>query len=138
MAAVIPTTYVVAPCPSSSSSSSCQELSNYTSQPSVFFTNNTVIYFLEGHHMLHQQDLVMISGVTNLTLQGLGTMETGPHETVIQSTVVNRCSRSTGGIIIASLLPSVQSLCLDVQTGQLPASPVIVLQLCMHGCCKFI
>ena len=102
------TYYVVAPggapCPSSSSSStsssSCQELSNYTSQPSVFFTNNTVIYFLEGHHMLHQQDLVMISGVTNLTLQGLGTMETGPHETVIQSTVIIRCSRSTGGFII--------------------------------------
>ena len=50
--------------------------------------------------MLHQQDPVMISGVTNLTLQGLGTMETGPHETVIQSTVVIRCSRSTGGFII--------------------------------------
>ena len=98
------TYYVVAPdgasCPSYSSSSTCQELSNYTSQPRVFFTNNTVIYFLEGHHMLHQQDLVMISGVTNLTLQGLGTMETGPHETVIQSTVVIRCSRSTGGFII--------------------------------------
>ena len=50
--------------------------------------------------MLHQQDPVMISGVTNLTLQGLGTMETGPHETVMQSTVVIRCSRSTGGFII--------------------------------------
>ena len=50
--------------------------------------------------MLHQQDLVMISGVTNLTLQGLGRMETGPHETVTQSTVVIKCSRSTGGFII--------------------------------------
>ena len=78
---------------------SCQDLSNYmyTSQPSVFFADNTVIYC---HHMLHQQDLVQISGVTNLTLQGFGTMATGSHETVRQSTVVIRCSRSTGGFII--------------------------------------
>ena len=98
------THYVVAPdgapCPTASSPTICRELSYYISRPSVFFTNNTVIYFLEGHHMLHQQNLVMISGVTNLTLQGLGTMETGPHETVMQSTVVIRCSRSTGGIMI--------------------------------------
>ena len=50
--------------------------------------------------MLHHQDLVMINSVTNLTLQGWGTMETGSHETVIQSTVVIRCSISTGGFII--------------------------------------
>ena len=94
--------YVVAAngtsCPNSSSSSStCQELSYYTSQPSVFFTNNTVFYFLEGHHILDQQ--VVISGVNNLTLQGLGTIETGHHETVTQSTVVIKCNRSTGGFV---------------------------------------
>ena len=93
--------YVVAPngapCPNSSSSSTCQELSYYTSQPSVFFTNNTVFYFLEGHHILDQQ--VVISGVNNLTLQGLGTIETGHHETVTQSTVVIKCNRSTGGFV---------------------------------------
>ena len=98
------TYYVVVPdgasCPSSSSSSSCQELSHYISQPSVFFSNNTVFYFLEGHHMLDPLHLVMISGVTNLTLQRLGTIETGLHETVIQSTVVFRCSRFNGGFII--------------------------------------
>ena len=92
--------YVVAangaPCPTSSSSS-CHELSYYTSQPSVFFTNNTVFYFLEGHHILDQQ--VVISGVNNLTLQGLGTIETGHHETVTQSTVVIKCNRSTGGFV---------------------------------------
>ena len=95
--------YVVAPngapCPPtfSSSSSTCQEVSYYTSQPSVFFTNNTVFYFLEGHHTLDQQ--VVISGVNNLTLQGLGTIETGHHETVTQSTVVIKCNRSTGGFV---------------------------------------
>ena len=85
-----------APCPTSSSSS-CHELSYYTSQPSVFFTNNNVFYFLEGHHILDRQ--VVISGVNNLTLQGLGTIETGHHETVTQSTVVIKCNRSTGGFV---------------------------------------
>ena len=70
--------------------------------------------------MLHQQDLVMISGVTNLTLQGLGTMETGPHETVRQSTVVIRCSRSTGGFIIMdSESVTISTITMSGCTGQL-------------------
>ena len=79
-----------APCPNTAST--CQELSFYTNQSSVYFTNNTVFYFLEGHHFLDQQDAVTITGVRNLTLQGLGTMEAGPHETVMQSTVVINCN----------------------------------------------
>ena len=73
--------------------------------------------------MLHQQDLVMISGVTNLTLQGLGTMETGPHETVMQSTVVIRCSRSTGGFIIMdSQSVTISTITVSGCAGQLPYS----------------
>ena len=37
--------------------------------------------------------------MNNLTLQGLGTIETGHHETVTQSTVVIKCNRSTGGFV---------------------------------------
>ena len=70
--------------------------------------------------MLHQ-NLVMVSGVTNLTLQGLGTMETGPHETVMQSTVVIRCSGSTGGImIIDSQSVTISTITVSGCEGQVP------------------
>ena len=85
-----------APC---TASYTCQELSAYTNQSSEFFTSNTVFYFLSGHHILNQQDLVVINNVSNLTLQGLGTVEQGAHETVMQSTVVIQCTGSTGGFV---------------------------------------
>ena len=90
--------YVVAPdgdpCPNSSSI--CKELSYYTSQ-AMLFTNNTVFCFLKGHHILEQEGFVTIINVSNLTWQGMGAMEMGPHETTMQSTVVIKCNRSTGG-----------------------------------------
>ena len=90
--------YVVAtggdPCPNSSST--CQELSYYTNQTTLF-GSNTVFYFLKGRHILNQAGFVTITGVTNLIWQGMGAMEMGPHETTMQSTVVIKCNRSTGG-----------------------------------------
>ena len=83
-----------APCPRKTLN--CHELSFYTNQSSVYFISNTVFYFLEGHHFLDQQNLVSIQDVRNLTLQGLGTMEAGPHETVMQSTVVIDCNGGFG------------------------------------------
>ena len=89
--------YVVAPdgdpCPNSSFA--CRELSYYTNRP-MLFTSNTVFCFLKGHHIL-DQGFVTITGVSNLTLQGMGAMEMGPHETTMLSTVVIKCNRSTGG-----------------------------------------
>ena len=90
--------YVVAPdgdpCPNSSST--CQELSYYTNQP-MLFTNNTIFYFMKGYHILNREGFITITGVSNLTWQGIGAMEMGPHETTMQSTVVIKCNRSTGG-----------------------------------------
>ena len=93
--------YVVAPdgdpCPKSPCT--CRELSYYTNRM-MLFTNNTVFYFLKGRHILDRKGFVTITDVSNLTWQGMGAMEMGPHETTMQSTVVIKCNRSTGGFMI--------------------------------------
>ena len=67
----------------------CYSLSYFTEHPSLYFSDNTVFYFLEGRHVLN--DTIEINGVSNLTLKGLGTMEQGFHYTVLQSTVEISC-----------------------------------------------
>ena len=75
----------------------CHNLSYYTADYISYFTDDTIFYFLEGTHIL--QDTLKISGVSNITLQGLGHIEQGFHETVMQSTLVIRCSDyNRGGI----------------------------------------
>ena len=75
----------------------CHNLSYYTADYAFYFTDDTIFYFLEGTHIL--QGLLEISGVSNITLQGLGHIEQGFHETVMQSTSVIRCSGyNRGGI----------------------------------------
>ena len=68
----------------------CHDLSYYTASNISFFTDDTIFYFLEGTHTL--QGILNISNVNNITLQGLGHMESGFHETVMQTTSVIRCS----------------------------------------------
>ena len=68
----------------------CHNLSYYTDDYASYFTDDTIFYFLEGTHIL--QGTLEISGVSNITLQGLGHIEQGFHETVMQSTSVIRCS----------------------------------------------
>ena len=75
----------------------CHNLSYYTDDYTSYFTNDTIFYFLEGTHIL--QDTLEISHVSNITLQGLGHIEQGFHETVMQSTSVIMCSDyDRGGI----------------------------------------
>ena len=75
----------------------CHNLSYYTADYEFFFTNDTIFYFLQGTHIL--KGTLIISGVSNITLQGQGDIEQGFHETVMQSTSVIRCSDySRGGI----------------------------------------
>ena len=66
----------------------CHNLSYYTDNYSSYFTDDAIFYFLEGTHIL--QDTLEISGVSNITLQGLGHIEQGFHETVMQSTSIIR------------------------------------------------
>ena len=68
----------------------CHKLSYYTDDYTSYFTNDTIFYFLEGTHIL--QGTLEISHVSNITLQGLGHIEQGFHETVMQSTSVIMCS----------------------------------------------
>ena len=75
----------------------CHNLSYYTADYSSYFSDGIIFYFLEGTHIL--QGTLEISGVTNITLQGLGHIEQGFHETVMQSTSVIMCSdNNRGGI----------------------------------------
>ena len=88
----------------------CHNLSYYIADCSIYFTNDAIFYFLEGTHTL--QGILNIRNVSNITLQGLGHIEQGFHETVMQSTSVIRCSdsnrtgirfSSSGNITIKSL-----------------------------------
>ena len=88
----------------------CQDLSYYITDYPSYFTNDAIFYFLEGTHTL--QGILNISNVSNITLQGLGHIEQGFHETVMQSTSVISCSdsnktgirfSSSGNIAIKSL-----------------------------------
>ena len=91
--------YYVSAAPNGESCSStglpCHDLSYYTDDYASYFTDDTVFYFLEGTHTL--QNKLEISGVSNITLQGLGHIEQGFHETVKQSTSVIRCGPYTSG-----------------------------------------
>ena len=76
------------PCPSIDLP--CHDLSYYTADKASYFTDDAIFYFLEGAHIL--QGILNISNVSNIALQGLGHIEQGFHETVMQSTSVIRCS----------------------------------------------
>ena len=79
----------------------CHNLSYYTDDYTSYFTDDTIFYFLEGTHIL--QGTLEIIGVSNITLQGLGHIEQGFHETVMQSTSVIMCSDyNRSGILFIS------------------------------------
>ena len=78
----------------------CHNLSYYISQPGRYFTSNTTIIFLEGHHSFDREDLVQVNNVHKLTMMGQGEWPVaGAEETVMQSTVIINCTRERGGFI---------------------------------------
>ena len=85
---------------SSETSSNCHNLSYYTDDPSLYFSTDTTLIFLEGVHYLYEP--VTISGVSNLTLQGEGVLQDGSHWTVRESTVVIHCSNSEAGLFFVN------------------------------------
>ena len=76
----------------------CHKLSHYTDDYTSYFTDDTIFYFLEGTHIL--QGTLEISGVSNITLQGLGHIEQGFHETVMQSTSIIRLNGYNSSYIL--------------------------------------
>ena len=77
-------------CPSKATDLPCHNLSYYAAYYASYFTDDTIFHFLNGSHTL--QGLLVISDVSNITLQGLGYIKQGFHETVMQSTSVIMCS----------------------------------------------
>ena len=87
------------PCPTTDRP--CHNLSHYVADYSSYFTDDTIFYFLEGTHTL--QGILEITNISNITLQGLGHIEQGFHETVMQSTSVIMCSDyNRGGILFTN------------------------------------
>ena len=80
----------------------CHNLSYYIANYDSYFTDDVIFYFLEGTHTL--QGILEITNISNITLQGLGHIEQGFHETVMQSTSVIMCSdnKRAGGIKITT------------------------------------
>ena len=76
--------------------SSCHTLSYYANRSDAYFKNDTIFTFTEGVHILRRQELVAVSSVNNLTFVGMGSVEPGHHETILQSTVVVQCEGATG------------------------------------------
>ena len=89
----------------------CHTLNYYGMYSGQYFTNDTIFYFVPGVHVMPSQT-IKISGVRNLTLEGLGELEEGFHETVIQSTSIIECDvYSFGGFVISdSMNVSVRKL----------------------------
>ena len=79
----------------------CHDLSYYIADYASYFTDDAIFYFLNGTHIL--QGILTISKLSNITLQGLGHIEQGFHETVMQSTSVITCiDRKETGIHVTS------------------------------------
>ena len=68
----------------------CYNLSYLADDYLSYFTDDTIFHFLNGTHTL--ESTLVISDVSNITLQGLYSIEQGFHETVMQSPSVIMCS----------------------------------------------
>ena len=79
----------------------CHELSFYTNQTEAYFTDDSIFIFLEGTHSL--EDVLLISDVNNLTLFGMGQLELGFEDTVMETTVVLSCKKKKAGIMFINV-----------------------------------
>ena len=76
----------------------CNNLTYYLNDVDTYFTNDTILYFLNGAHLLEEQELIMITDISNLTLKGIGAsyIQSSFHETAMESTVQIVCTRESG------------------------------------------
>ena len=84
----------------------CQPLSGYIENVYDYFTNNTKMIFTEGTHCLHHppgnSTVVNVTGVTNFTMRGLGTVSYNSLEegaTQPSSIISCKCSQNRSGIL---------------------------------------
>ena len=82
----------------------CHELAYYISKPNQYFLSNTTLYFLKGTHELAINGHLVVEGVENLTLQGLGEMVSGFDDHVKYTDVVVNCTNPWSDIGNAGLV----------------------------------
>ena len=123
-------TWIVAPT-ENCSRSNCHNLSYYTDDPSLYFSTDTTLIFLEGVHYLYEP--VTISGVSNLTLQGEGVLQDGSHWTVRESTVVIHCSNSEAGLFFVNWTGiTINNITLESCGAQITSDPTLVSDINTH------
>lgn len=78
----------------------CHSFQYYNDNHHEYFCDNVTFYFVEGTHIFENSQLLHITGVTNITLQGLDyKTEEGFHESIRYSTVIINCNHSSSGIV---------------------------------------
>ncbi len=80
----------------------CHDFQYYSNDSQSFFANDTLFLFLPGTHYLDQT--ILVTEVTNLTLQGLGEKVAVFHDTISQTTVVIECTDSHGGLAFLNVV----------------------------------
>ena len=79
---------------------SCYSLQYYSNNYQEFFVDNTTFLFMEGTHWLDKSHLVLIKGISNISLRGMNySLEEGSHETIRQPTVFLDCNYSNSGFV---------------------------------------
>ena len=86
-----------APCPVGGD---CHNISYYLSHYDVYLTSDPLLTFLNGTHLIEQDKVITVTGVKNLTFQGLGEMEPMFNTLVKQSTVKIQCSSNAKLLLI--------------------------------------
>ena len=78
----------------------CYSFQYYCNNYQQFFVDDTTFYFMEGTHCLDKSYLLLIEGISNITLKGMNySLEEGSHETIRQPTVFIDCYHSNSGFI---------------------------------------
>ena len=86
-----------APCPVGGV---CHNISYYLRHYDEYLTSNTVLTFFNGTHLIEQDEVITVTGVNNLTFQGVGAMEPVFNTSVKQSTVKIQCSSNAKLLLI--------------------------------------
>ena len=113
------------PCPTATPSTSlCQQLDFYMANASFYFASNTTLYFFRGEHVMLQS--MMAVSVSNLTLQGLGSIDHDEYG-VLPSTVIS-CSGPHSLVLLHSSDITIIGLTIKDCGGFLDVTNMDILQ----------
>ena len=123
--------WTISPSSVNCTKSNCRELSYYLEDPSLYFSSNTILIFLEGVHYLNEP--VTISGVSNLTLQGEGELQDGSHWTVRESTVKIICQHFVAGLFFVNWTDiTINSITFENCGAQITGNATLVSDIKIH------